>query len=84
MGYIGKYCGTQTTEEHHRTFSNPVLKGNLHEDVQFVCDREEGRVLQHDELAADLTDTINETVTSVLEGKHPSETIPSCATLETN
>ena len=27
--------------------------------------------------------TINETVTSVLEGKHPSEKIPSCAMLET-
>ena len=27
--------------------------------------------------------TIKKTVTSVLEGKHPSKKIPSCATLET-
>ena len=34
-------------------------------------------------MAADRTGMINETAASVLEGKHPSETIPSCATLET-
>ena len=38
--------------------------------------------MQPDELAEDRTGTINETVTSVLEGKHPSRTIPSCAKLE--
>ena len=36
-----------------------------------------------DELAEDRTGMINETATSVLEGKHPSEKLPSCATLET-
>ena len=39
--------------------------------------------MQSDELAKDHTGTINKTVKSVLEGKHPSETIPSCAMLET-
>ena len=39
--------------------------------------------MQLDELAEDRMGTINKTVTSVLEGKHPSKTIPSCATLET-
>ena len=38
--------------------------------------------MQPGKLAEYRTDTINETVTSVLEGKHPNETIPSCATLE--
>ena len=83
MGYLGKYRGTQTTEERHQTFLNLVLKGKLFEAVQFVCDREKGGVLQPDELAADRTGKINETVPLVLEGKNPSETIPSCVTLET-
>ena len=52
--------------------------------VQLVCDIEKVGVLQPDELAADRTGTINETVKSVLEGKYPSKTIPSCATLETH
>ena len=72
MGYLGKYCGLQTAEERHRNFSNLVLKGKLHKVVQFVCDREKGGVLQLDELAEDCTGTINETITEVFEGKHPS------------
>ena len=40
-------------------------------------------VLQHEILAEDCTGTINKTVILVLEEKHPSETIPSCATIET-
>ena len=55
----------------------------LREAVQFVCNREKGGVFQPDELAEDCTGTINETVTSFFEVKHPSETIPSCAMLET-
>ena len=39
--------------------------------------------MKPDELEEDRTVTINETVTSVLEVKHSSETIPSCAMLET-
>ena len=39
--------------------------------------------MKPDKLAEYCTGTINETVTSVLEVKHHSETIPSCATLET-
>ena len=31
----------------------------------------------------DCTGTINETIIAVFEGKHPSKTIPTCATLET-
>ena len=42
-----------------------------------------GGSLQPEELSEDHTGTIKETVISVLEGKHPSKTIPSCATLET-
>ena len=57
-------------------------EGKLREAVRFVYEREKGGVLQPDKLAQDRTGMINETVTSVLEGKHPSETIPSCATLE--
>ena len=83
MRYLGKSCGGQTTEERRRTFSNLVLKGKLREAIPFVCDREKGGVLQQDELAEDLTGTINETVASVLEGKHPREKIISCSTLET-
>ena len=41
-----------------------------------------GEGLQPDKLANDLTGTIRNIVVSVLEGKHPSEKIPSCATLE--
>ena len=44
---------------------------------------EMGGALQPYELAEDFTGMINETVVSVLEGKHPSKTIPSCDTLET-
>ena len=68
-------------EEHHRRFSNLVLKGILREAVQFVCDREKGEGLQPDELSADCTGTINDIVTSILEGKRLRKTIPSCATL---
>ena len=83
MGYLGKARGTQTMEEHHQTFLNLVLKGKLCQAIQFVCEIEKGGVLKPDKLAEDRTSTINETVTSVLEGKHPSKTIPSCAKLET-
>ena len=51
--------------------------------MRFLCDREKGGVLQPEELAEDCTGMINKTVTSVLEGKHLSKTIPCCATLET-
>ena len=70
-------------EQRHRTFSNILLKGKLRKAVQFVCGREKGGVFQPAELAKYLTGTINETVTSVLEGKHPSKRIPSCSKLET-
>ena len=39
--------------------------------------------MQPDELAADRTGTINETVVSFLEEKNPSEKIPSCSKLQT-
>ena len=55
----------------------------MNKDIQFVCDQENGGVLQSDELTEDHRGTINETVALVLEGKHPSETITSCATIET-
>ena len=71
MRYLGKACGGQTTEERRRKFSNLVLKGKLREAVQFVCDREKGGFLQQDEFSEDLTGKINNTVASVLEGKHP-------------
>ena len=70
-------------EERHQTFSNLFLKGKFRKAVRFVSERKKGGVLQLDELAKDSTVTINKTVASVLEGKHTSETIPSCATLET-
>ena len=83
MGYLEKARGSQTEEQRHRTFSNLVLKGKLRKAVWFVCDRENGGVLQPYELAEDRTGTINKIVTSVLEGRHPSKTITSCATLDT-
>ena len=69
-------------QKRYRTFSNLVLKGKLSKALRFVCKRENGGVLQPDELAEDFTGTINDTITSFLEGKHPSKTIPSYATLE--
>ena len=71
IGYLGKSCSNQTKEPRHRTFPNLVLIGKLHEASRFVCDRQKGGVLQPDKLAEDRTSTINETVTLVLEGKHP-------------
>ena len=82
MGYLGKAHGTQTMEERPQTFLNFFLKGKFREAVQFFYKIEKGGVLQPEKLAEDCTDTINETVVSVLEVKHPSETIPSCATLK--
>ena len=70
-------------EERHKTFWNLVLKRKLREAVRLVCEREKGGFMKLDELAEDRTGTINKTITSVLEGKHPSKKIPSCATLET-
>ena len=82
MGYLGKSCGNQTKEQHHRTFSKLVLKGRLHKAVPFVCDTEKGGVLQPDELSVDCTGMVNKTAALVLEGKYPSEIIPFCATSE--
>ena len=48
MGYLRKARGTQTMEELHQMISNLVLKGKLREVVQFVCEKEEGGVLQPD------------------------------------
>ena len=70
-------------EKRHRTFSNLNSKVKLRKAVLFICDRKKGGCLYPDELAEDFTGTISKTVPSVLEGKHPSKTIPSCATLET-
>ena len=39
IGYLGKSCGCQTTEERHRTFSDLVLMEKLRETIQFVCDK---------------------------------------------
>ena len=61
---------------------NLVLKGKLREAVLFVCEQERGVVFQPSKLAEDFTGTLNETVASVLKGKHPHKNIPSCATLE--
>ena len=83
IGYLGKSRGNQTREQRHRNFSNLILKGKLREAVGFICDREKGVVFQPEKLAEDCTGAINDTVTSVLERKHPSKKIPSCATLET-
>ena len=83
MGYLVKACRSQITEERHKTFSNLLLKGKFHEAVRFVCYREKGVFFQPNELAGYSTVTINKIVASVLYGGNPSETIPSCATLET-
>ena len=49
-------------------FTNLVLKGKLCKVVRFVCDRENGGVLQPEKLAEDRTVNINKNVASVLEG----------------
>ena len=82
MGYLGRTRGTKTLEEYHQTFSNLVLKRKFREAVLLVCERDKGGVFQPEKLAEDCTGTINKTITSVLEGKHPSENILSYATLE--
>ena len=76
MSYPGKARGIQKEEQRHQTLSKLVLKRKLHESVRFVYDMEKGGVLQPDELAEYSTVTINETVTLVLEGKHPREKFP--------
>ena len=70
MGYLGKTRRNQMEEQRHRKFSNLFLKIKLREAFQLVCNKEKGGVLQPEELAEDHTVTINETVASVLEGKH--------------
>ena len=82
MGYLGKAHRTQNMKERHQNVSNLVLKGKLRKAVRFVCEREKEGVLKPDKFADDCMGTINETVASILEGKHPSKIIPSCATLE--
>ena len=82
-GYLGKYRGIQTEEQHHRAFSNLVLKGKLCKAVRYVSERKNRVFLQPNELSEDCTGTINKTATLVLEGKHPHKKIPSCFTLET-
>ena len=59
----------------------PCPEGKIAQSRMIFCEIEKGGVLQPAKLAEDRTGTINKTVTSVLEGKHPSEKIPSCATL---
>ena len=71
MGYIGKFHGTQTMEKRHQTFSNLVVKGKLCGVVRSVCEREKEVVLQPNKLTENCTGTINKTVASVLEGRHP-------------
>ena len=63
-------------EQCHRTLSNLFLKGKLLETVRFICDIENGGVLQPEEFAEYRTGTINDTNASVLEVKHPSKTFP--------
>ena len=63
MVYLGKSPGNQTEEQHHRMFSNLVLKGKLRKAARFVCDRERGEFLQPEKLAEDRTGKINETIT---------------------
>ena len=58
------------------------MKGKFRKAVQFVCEIEKEGVLQPEKLAADITGTINKTVTLELE-KKSIEKITSCTTLET-
>ena len=81
-GYLGKSCGTQSKEQHYCTFSNLVIKGKLRKAIRFVCKRETGRVFQPDDLASDKTGVVNETVTSILAGKHPRKNNSVCSTLD--
>ena len=63
-------------------FLNLILCGKLCEAVRFVFKQEPGGVLQHGDLASYKMGVINETVTSILAGKHPHEKIPACSMLE--
>ena len=76
MGYLGKARGVQTEEQCHQTFSNFTPKWTLCKAVQFVYVRENGGFFQTNKLAEDCMGMINETVTSVLEGKHKCKKTP--------
>ena len=82
-GFWGEACDIQSKEKRHRTFSNLILKGKLCEAVIFFYTWEKCGAFQPEELADDITGIINETVTSVVAGKHLNKTNPSCSTLET-
>ena len=56
-------------------FLNLVLKGKMRVVVRFFCVRKKGGVLHPGELAEYRTGIIDETVASVLAGKHPHEKI---------
>ena len=64
-------------------FSDLILKETLREAFQFVCDKEKGGFLHPDKLSEGRTGMINETVSSVLQGKYPRKKVPSFALLET-
>ena len=74
--FLGKYHGIQNEEQHHCTFLNNVLKGNLHESVRFVCAWETGGGLQPNESEEDGMVFIDETIALFLAGKCPHEKFP--------
>ena len=44
MGYLGKAHGIQNEDQRHRIFQNLIVKGELWDIVQFVCEVEKGVV----------------------------------------
>ena len=73
--YFGKACGTQTQEQRQRTFLN-LVHSKLRESVQFICERQTGRVLLPNNQATGRTVFMDKTAVEVLAGKLPPERKP--------
>ena len=63
-------------------FVTLVIHVKLYESIKFVCRWESGGTLLPDNMVADRTGVTEETVATVLVGKHPLEKLPHSSTLE--
>ena len=67
--YLGKSRGTQKREQHHCTFSNLILRGELRKSVKFICEQDTGGVLLPKNWATGKTGVLDTTIAEVLAGK---------------
>ena len=80
--YLGKSRGTQTQDQHHRTFSNLILRRKVQEAIWFFCERDTGGFLIPGYWVTDIMGFMNKTVAEVLVGKHPLERKSHCSTFK--